>query len=752
MPEAPAVSIVDFSSAASSFSSPTPTSPRPRPLGEPRRAAVNAMATASSEPLPSGEEGDEDAGARIDDDLRGMSDQALKERFKRLQDGLNKFPGVLPDGGKKYRRSLRAVRGELDRRTRLASDSASLRPRPRPPRPQGRLGEPDGNRGERMIQSSCAEPSGLSSKCNENHGVTKSDFLSAFEVDDEAGIDVEITSICPGKTKTPVENKGKSYAVSESCKTNAQPTPPKVLCIDNSIDVENMSSDDDFKDNGDIRTRENASTPSRKRKGDDSVNFSMRLRPRKAQEVVLLDADAHHSESAEKPTTKRDAMKIYYPSSEHSNSIELSHDDIKCLEPESLLSSTIMNFYIMYLQGPMSSISTQRGKYHIFNTYFFKKLEALKSKVDKPSYFLNLRRWWKGIDIFQKPYILFPVHADTHWSLVIICMPAKEDQSGPIILHLDSLKFHNSRLIFSVVERFLKQEWNYLKENGSLAECPIRETVWKKLPHKIEKKPIARFIEEAPERLHKKDLSMFGKTWFQPEEASALRKKMKTLLHQLFEEADPSNDSTSEQTACQLLLEAKPANNVMELATSEHPLEVSSAEVIPTSEHLLEVGSVEMTPMSEHPLEVGSAEMSPTQEHPLVCSSGEMAPAQEHPLVGSSAEMEPTQEHPLVGNSAEMEPKQEYPLVGSSAEMAPTQEHTLVGSSAEMAPTQEHPLVGSSAEMEPTQEHPTVGSSAEMEQTQGHPMVGSSAEITSQKPLEGTSTRPTSFEHPLECS
>uniref|UniRef100_R7VZ15 Ubiquitin-like protease family profile domain-containing protein n=1 Tax=Aegilops tauschii TaxID=37682 RepID=R7VZ15_AEGTA len=368
------------------------------------------MATASSAPPPRGEEGDEDAGARIDDDLRGMSDQALKERFKRLQDGLNKFPGVLPDGGKKYRRSLRAVRGELDRRTRLASDSASLRPRPRPPRPQGRLGEPDGNRGERMIQSSCAEPSGLSSKCNENHGVTKSDFLSAFEVDDEAGIDVEITSICPGKTKTPVENKGKSYEVSESCKTNAQPTPPKVLCIDNSIDVENMSSDDDFKDNGDIRTRENASTPSRKRKGDDSVNFSMRLRPRKkfnlprtkrigvtvavcsskrkldfvallrmvyythlAQEVVLLDADAHHSESAEKPTTKR----------EHSNSIELSHDDIKCLEPESLLSSTIMNFYIMYLQGPMSSISTQRGKYHIFNTYFFKKLEALKSKSSK---------------------------------------------------------------------------------------------------------------------------------------------------------------------------------------------------------------------------------------------------------------------------------------------------------------------------------------------------------------------------------
>ena len=42
------------------------------------------MATASSEPLPSGEEAGEDAGVRIDDQLRGMSDQALKERLKRL--------------------------------------------------------------------------------------------------------------------------------------------------------------------------------------------------------------------------------------------------------------------------------------------------------------------------------------------------------------------------------------------------------------------------------------------------------------------------------------------------------------------------------------------------------------------------------------------------------------------------------------------------------------------------------------------
>ncbi|KAF8779286.1 hypothetical protein HU200_002967 [Digitaria exilis] len=277
------------------------------------------------------------------------------------------------------------------------------------------------------------------------------------------------------------------------------------------------------------------------------------------------------------PPFSRDAKKLYYPSREHPNSIEISSDDIRCLQPESLLSSPIMNFYIMYLQGPMSLIVRPRGEYHIFNTYFFSKLEAMTSKEDKTNYFLKLRRWWKGVDLFEKAYILLPVHAETHWSLVIVCMPTKDDQTGPIILHLDSLKFHNSRLIFSVVCRFLKEEWNYLNENGSSAECPLHETVWKNLPRKIEKKPVEvpqqendydcglfvlyymqRFIHEAPKRLQKKDISMFGKRWFRPEEPSQLRCEIRRLL-QKCREAEPC--------ATELFGEPEPKNGVTEPTT-----------------------------------------------------------------------------------------------------------------------------------------------------------------------------------------
>ena len=38
--------------------------------------------------------------------------------------------------------------------------------------------------------------------------------------------------------------------------------------------------------------------------------------------------------------------------------------------------------------------------------------------------------------------------------------------------------------------RFLKEEWSYLNENISSEECPLRETVWKNLPRKVEKKRI----------------------------------------------------------------------------------------------------------------------------------------------------------------------------------------------------------------------------------------------------------------------
>ncbi|KAF0931636.1 hypothetical protein E2562_005594 [Oryza meyeriana var. granulata] len=514
------------------------------------------MAGASTGKLSGGEDGADGVGD--DAELRTVPDEELLEKSRRMQRVLGGgIGGNLPDGGAKFRRCLNRILREIDRRKAARAT--------------------DDDKRERIVQSGCAESS------VKQQAVTISDFRSSFGIDEEAGIDVSRleTSASTGDPKTSIDIERTLCEEEHSCKPS---TSQKVSYVNRSTDVENIDAADDGKDNGYSRKCKDVHT-SRKRKGELSPAFSMRLRSRKVvEEVVLLDGDTCITDSAEKISSAWDAMKIHYPSWDAPNSIELSHADIKCLEPESLLSSPILNFYIMYLSGQTPPTSRLGGKYHIFNTYFFSKLEALTSKVDKDAYFLNLRRWWRGVDIFQKAYIIFPVHADAHWSLVIICMPAKEDQSGPTILHLDSLKFHSSRFILSTVERFLKEEWNYLNKTGSLEDFQLHESVWKNLPRKIRRRAVTvpqqgneydcgvfvlyymrRFIEEAPERLNNKDLSnMFGEGWFQPEEASALRKEMRAQLLKLFEEAKYNKDMRD------------PTMPVP--ATAEHPVEVLSAE------------------------------------------------------------------------------------------------------------------------------------------------------------------------------
>ncbi|AAC24055.1 Contains similarity to protein-tyrosine phosphatase 2 gb/L15420 from Dictyostelium discoideum. EST gb/N38718 comes from this g [Arabidopsis thaliana] len=212
-----------------------------------------------------------------------------------------------------------------------------------------------------------------------------------------------------------------------------------------------------------------------------------------------------------------------------------------------------------FLQQQISSSNQISADCHFFNTYFYKKLsDAVTYKGnDKDAFFVRFRRWWKGIDLFRKAYIFIPIHEDLHWSLVIVCIPDKKDESGLTILHLDSLGLHSRKSIVENVKRFLKDEWNYLNQDDYSLDLPISEKVWKNLPRRISEAVvqvpqqkndfdcgpfvlffIKRFIEEAPQRLKRKDLGMFDKKWFRPDEASALRIKIRNTLIELFRVSD----------------------------------------------------------------------------------------------------------------------------------------------------------------------------------------------------------------------
>ncbi|KAG2267850.1 hypothetical protein Bca4012_061650 [Brassica carinata] len=292
------------------------------------------------------------------------------------------------------------------------------------------------------------------------------------------------------------------------------------------------------------------------------ASLSQRSSSRKKSDDKVINLDEEEPES---PMVVEEALElpeglpedICYPSRDDPDLVQVSLDDIKCLSPRECLTSPVINFYIRFLQHQVFAANQTAAGCHFFNTFFYKKLiEAVSYKGnDKEAFFVKLRRWWKGFDLFRKSYIFIPIHEDLHWSLVIICIPDKEDESGLTILHLDSLGLHPTRSIFNNVKRFLIEEWSYLNQDASLPDLPISEKIWRDLPDRINeaevKVPqqkndfdcglfvlyfIQRFIEDAPQRLKLHDLGMIHKKWFKPSEASALRIKIWNKLIELFRE------------------------------------------------------------------------------------------------------------------------------------------------------------------------------------------------------------------------
>ncbi|KAJ0989087.1 hypothetical protein J5N97_007443 [Dioscorea zingiberensis] len=480
-----------------------------------------------------------------------LSDHQIHEKIQRLVKMFNSgFHSRLPDRGVKLQSSLKQMQAELDRRKLQKKDSIkheTLTPI--------KTGEP----------SSSTNVSSSTPATSMSH--LKSSFASYFLNKLEDKTDVvcgeNLKSKKQDECKSSTESSANLYRATKpagSSKISSGQTSANILAGDDkmtscsgggtkSISNSNVS----YHGGGNIISN----FSKRKRALENRV--SLDLKSKKAHQLVLLDdEDVQPMEPIQgEGSDERTEVKIYYPTRNDPEAVELTYSDIKCLEPESYLSSPIMNFYIQYLQRPSSPVVKSKGECHFFNTYFYSKLEeALSFKGDRSASFIKLRRWWKGVNIFQKAYIFLPIHGDMHWSLVIICIPPKEDETGPIILHLDSLGLHSSNLIFDVVDSYLKEEWKYLNDNEIPLDLPISERMWKNLPRRIEKKKITvpqqknefdcglfvlyfmeRFIADAPERLRRKDHGMFGSKWFKPEDASCLRKRIQSLLAKEFENA-----------------------------------------------------------------------------------------------------------------------------------------------------------------------------------------------------------------------
>lgn len=488
------------------------------------------------------------------EDFASISDKKLEEQIERNKIHVMKLGPTLPDKGEKLQLTIKAMEEELDKRKHrhpAQMDVAECEKHRNSTASNG-FGQKDASS---QVKNSKSQFSTIfSRKMEENTDCRVGNAL-----------DKELTTLGHCNRQN-MRSNGRSWKKRKQNIQSSSRQLPFQCATSVSLNGERRGPA-----NGDQKGKasahllhhnsENFSTNSSKKKDDCRVLPSNGSRPRKDPTVVVLDEDEPQlgtTELAKELAEHMKDAKISYPSRDDPASVEIAYKDMDCLAPEAFLTSPIMNFYIRYIRLQASPANKATCDYHFFNTFFYKKLEqAISYKgSDKESFFVKFRRWWKGVNIFEKAYILIPIHDDLHWSLVIICFPDKKDESGPIILHLDSLGFHCSSTVFSNIKSYLKEEWRFMNQEVVPTDFPIPDRIWKHLDRRIEDKIIAvpqqkndydcglfvlffmeRFIQEAPERLKKRDLAMFGKKWFRPEEASDLRKKIRAILMDEFQNA-----------------------------------------------------------------------------------------------------------------------------------------------------------------------------------------------------------------------
>ncbi|NXD28990.1 SENP2 protease, partial [Spelaeornis formosus] len=120
----------------------------------------------------------------------------------------------------------------------------------------------------------------------------------------------------------------------------------------------------------------------------------------------------------------------------------VTREDICTLKPQGWLNDSIINFYM--------TLVVERSKkkgypaVYAFNTFFYSKLNSASHR--------GVKKWTKGVDIFEHDVILVPVHLTVHWSLLVVDLRKKT------IKYFDSLGQKGNHVCKTVL--------NYLKEES----------------------------------------------------------------------------------------------------------------------------------------------------------------------------------------------------------------------------------------------------------------------------------------------
>lgn len=152
------------------------------------------------------------------------------------------------------------------------------------------------------------------------------------------------------------------------------------------------------------------------------------------QRLAQIKSISSHSSNAVRQ------ILIYPPPHQKPHGISINSEDIKSLEFDQCLNDVIIDFYLRYLQEEELT-GNQLSVTHIFSQFFF---TTLNRKTRSPKNLSAARRrhervkhWTKNTNLFDKNFVIIPIHEPNHWYVVVLCFPCL---TGPVVIEEDGVQ------------------------------------------------------------------------------------------------------------------------------------------------------------------------------------------------------------------------------------------------------------------------------------------------------------------------
>ena len=139
---------------------------------------------------------------------------------------------------------------------------------------------------------------------------------------------------------------------------------------------------------------------------------------------------------------KRTAKMLFrWPYPPQRSRVEITDLDLERVN-EDFLNDSLIDFFLRKIQDEKGSETkaTLENAFYLFNTFFYTRYRQGWENFRKSDYqgqqltqktqrtkaaYDGVRRWWKGVDLFSKDFLVVPINLHLHWSLMIICHPGK---------------------------------------------------------------------------------------------------------------------------------------------------------------------------------------------------------------------------------------------------------------------------------------------------------------------------------------